>query len=70
MTVITIMVSEKYRTSPKEHTSKCGKEFLFVIYLQIFQLFTKTIVLVFINLEKFLKCLPKNNRGEFGNENV
>lgn len=47
-----------------------GKSFLFVIYLQLFQLFTKTIVLVFINLENILKCLPKNNSGKTGNENV
>lgn len=47
-----------------------GKRSLFVIYLQLFQLFTKTLVLVFINLEKFLKCLPKNNSGRTGNENV
>lgn len=46
------------------------KSSLFVIYLQLFQLFTKTIVLVFNNLEKFLKCLPKYNSGQTGNENV
>lgn len=55
---------------PKTIRKSAGKSSLFVIYLQLFQLFTKTIVFVFINLEKFLKCLPKTNSGRTENEKV
>lgn len=55
---------------PKTIRQSAGKSSLFVIYLKLFHLFTTTIVLVFVNLEKYLKCLPKNNSGQTGNENV